>query len=243
MIVYTDEIENRRLNVPRQTTVQFRNAHVVRVDVSGQSIDNFLATGSLFEDCDFRGSVWTGGVLGDLPLVTFRGCDFDEADLRGINPQFARFEDCSFTNALLDDWPAICAEFVHCTFAGRLLRVKFSGRPLGIGRARVERERSVNAFVDNDFRAADLVDCSIVGGIDLNANLWPEKPDYLVIKSAGARIAAAKQKMARMPADSINKPEAEAVLRVYSMMGFQFQHDLLVRKSELGAVAELLMDP
>jgi uncharacterized protein YjbI with pentapeptide repeats len=178
--------------------------------------------------------------MSDVPLSRYLGSDFTEADLRRVGPRFARFENCRFVNARLDDWNALCAEFVECVFEGRIARAKFSGRPWGFARAAIEPIRPSNDFRDNDFSRADLIDCSIFGGIDLTANTWPTGNDYVVIHSAQQKISEAKAKLGRLSPDLAN--DAGAWLEIYSRGAFALQKDLLVRKDELGAAAALLLE-
>lgn len=229
-------LTDTRVEVARRTTLAITSAAWERVDVSGQFIDNYTASASAFDKCDFGHCTWGGGVLSDLPQSVYRDCDFSESDLRRVSPRFARFERCFFKSVDVTDWNATCAEFVDCTFAGRLLGAKFSGRPWGAAREKILRIRNRNEFHGNDFRDAELIDCSILGGIDLDSNQWPQSPDYVIVRSAQNRIAAAKAK------PEAAAPGVAAALTVFSMGAFAYQQDLFVRRQELGPAANLLLD-
>ena len=236
---FTGEFKDRRLGVPTGT-VTFDRAHVTDVDMSGETFDNFVAKASVFERCDFTRCVWGGGALSDLPVAKYIDCDFAGADLRGVGPRFARFEHCRFVQARIDDWDALCAEFVGCTFGGRIVRAKFSGQPWGFAKQAIMPTRRQNDFYDNDFSGADLIDCSIFGGIDLKRNAWPPANDYVVIEDAQPKIARAKKSLDRLSPQAAN--HANTVLEIYSRGGFAKQKDLLVRRDELGEAASLLLD-
>jgi len=238
--IYSGTMEDIRLQVARGTAV-FEGAQCLRVDFSGEVSDNYIASGSTFSDCKFSTCRWGGGALGDVPPVTYLGCDFSRADLRSVGPRFARFQRCKFVEARIDNWDAMCAEFVDCEFVGRIRGAKFSGRPRGFSSTKIESLRQTNEFRGNDFTRAELVDCSIFGGIDLDANLWPTSPDYVIIRSRQTRIESAKRRLDELPSDS-ERAQAAAVFEVYSRGAFALQPDLLVRRSELAAAAKLLLD-
>jgi hypothetical protein len=176
--------------------------------------------------------------MGDLPVVSYRDCKFFRTSLDRVSPGYARFERCLFQNARIDDRDAMCAEFVDCKFSGRLRRVKFSGRPWGVRKARLESIRTTNAFVGNDFSGAELEDCSILGGIDLDANLWPTD-GYLIIRDAHAQIARAARELESWT-DEEARALAAAMLRTYSSGGHTLQRDIIVRVADLGPAKTLL---
>ncbi|MGH7685411.1 MAG: pentapeptide repeat-containing protein [Candidatus Dormibacteria bacterium] len=237
---YGGALSHTRVDVPAgEVTVEIVSARWDHVDLSGQRFANYAATDSVLESCNFARCTIAGGVLSAIPVVTYRGCNFEGADLRGCAPNFARFERCRFVDIRLDDWHAVNAEFVDCTFSGRLLRVSFSGTPLGFGGERIRRIRSTNEFRGNDFSDAQLIDCSVEGGIDLDANRWPQSDDYVVIRSAHERIAGARAQVGQKPESA--RRQIVAWLDVYSLGGYALQKDILVRRDELGAAADLLL--
>jgi len=224
-----------RLTVPAGATVKVEAADLQGADLSRQSFDNYLARGSVLAGCDLTETVWGGGVLGDVPQVEYRECDFTRADLEQVGPRFARFVGCRFDGAGLDGWNAMCAEFVDCTFTGRLTGVRFSGVPWGIARDKAKKLRSRNAFTGNDFTGAELVDCMVAGGIDLDANRWPA--DHVIIRNAQRRIQAARAGLPeadRTPAPGGMSPQG-ALLATYSIGAFALQQDLVVHPTDPGA--------
>lgn len=241
-VTYGGNLAHERVEVPPgDVTVDIVGARWDHVDLSGQRFANFGSTGSVFVSCNFRRCTFEDGILGSIPLVIYRGCDFELADLRNCSPLYARFERCRFTDARLEDWRAVNAEFVDCVFAGRLLRVMFSGTPSGFEGERIRRLRRNNEFRGNDFRDAQLFDCSFEGGIDLDANLMPDTPEYAIIRGAHERIEEARARIFEQP-ESVRQ-RVQARLDVYSMGGYKAQRDIFVRREELGPAAALLLDP
>jgi len=101
------------------------------------------------------------------------------------------------------------------------------------------RERQFNEFRGNDFRDAQLMDCVFEGGIDLDANLMPGAPEYVVIRSAHDRIERARARMVEQP-EGVRR-RILARLDVYSMGGFKTQKDIFARRDELGPAADVLL--
>lgn len=236
---FRGELSAERLSIPAgNVTLEVEGARWDHVDVGGLRIANYVARGALLTDCSFVRCTIEAGVLGHLPMVVYRDCDFERADLHGCSPMFARFERCRFVDTNLVDWRAVDAEFVGCVFTGRLLRVRFSGTPLGAGREALRRIRTHNDFRDNDFSGADLVDCSITGGVDLDSNRWPQSSDYVIIRSAHERIAAAREQLSALPEDV--RMRAKGRLDMYSLL-FGSQRDILAKRSELGPLVSLLL--
>jgi hypothetical protein len=168
-----------------------RDATLADCDLSDRRLPTFQAAGSSFERCDFSRVTIGSGNMGSLPWVTYRDCRFVRANLSRALPAIARFEGCLFDHATLDRWFCPQAEFVDCVFAGPLRSVRFHGtvdRP-DIA-ARLGRTR--NEFVGNDFRAADLVDVELVGGIDLSRQHWPDSPEYVVVTELPQRLERAR---------------------------------------------------
>jgi hypothetical protein len=234
---YDGSLGPGRMEVPRGT-LRFLGVAAHGLDLSAQVIDNYLARDSRFRGCDFSRVSIEGGVLGDIPFVTYSDCIFDESDLRRVGPLYARFERCRFVGARLDSWHAMCAEFVDCVFTGRIVGAFFSGRPVGVAARRVEPLRAVNAFDGNDFSRAELIDCTIAGGIALKANVWPTGPDYLIVHDAQKRFADVRKRIDDLPLPL--RIEALARLEAYQSAGFELQDDILVRREELGAAGVLL---
>lgn len=214
-------------------SVRFDHAHLTRVDLSHQEIRNIGVFGSTFDECDFEGVVIHGGVLSHLPQSVYRNCNFAEADLRDVSPMVARFEGCRFINTRLDDWHAVCSEFVGCQFAGRLVRAKFSARPLGPCVKFLSNVRSINQFSGNDFRQAELVDCRISGGIDLDDQLWPSGAEYLRLDRLQERIRCARAMIESDWPIGLDRDRALKLLDLYSHRDYAVQEGLLLRRDDV----------
>ena len=225
---FRGNVEGRRVGVPPRTTVEFRSAQAHKIDFSNQAIDNFVALGTEFDECDFSRVSFGGGVFGHVPQVTYRRCRFVGADLRSCSPLWARFEKCDFSQARLDDWNATEAEFVECSFAGRLLGVKFSGRTRPDPKARYHPPRTVNEFEGNDFSRADLIDCSFSRGIRVTDNKMPMGPEYVLVVGAVNKLGEVRDQVLMWP-DSEKQRKALIWLDVYSRWGYENQDELFVR--------------
>jgi len=237
---FTGHLGAQRMEVPRRTTLTFRSADAQALDLSNQAIDNYVAFGSRFEDCDFSRTVFGGGVFGHLPQVIYLRCRFDNADLRNVSPLWARFEACHFANSRLDEWNATGAEFVDCSFSGRLLRVKFSARPWEPPGARTNPPRTRNAFCANDFSAAELIDCSFSGGIRLSVNQWPSAPEYLFLSVAQQRLKSVRAEVETWPETPARK-RALVWLDVRSKWGYAEQDELILRRDEIAPGLDALL--
>jgi hypothetical protein len=230
----TGELEGGRLDVSEG--VVFRNAVVRGADLSGQRIPHYQAFGSSFEACDFSRSTLVGSFAA-MPGATYRGCCFDRADLRGILPSVARFERCSFRQAKLDKWFAYDAEFIACTFAGRLRTVRFSGMPGSPGRPPDGHLRLRNEFVGNDFREAELLDVDFVRGIDIGVQSWPSDPAYARIADLRAGLKYARVVIAGWPDDPVRARALEMI--DWSERVYDGQHGLVRRRGQGSNETEL----
>jgi hypothetical protein len=77
-------------------------------------------------------------------------------------------------------------------FTGRLLRVKLSAQPDDLCLEKFGAYRSTNLFTDNDFRNAELSDCTFGGGIRIGDSKWPPGDDYLVLDRFPERVGRAR---------------------------------------------------
>jgi pentapeptide repeat protein len=214
-------------------TVTFDHANLKRVDLSHQAIQNIVVVGSTFEECNLEGVVIHSGVLSHLPQSVYRNCNFANADLRDVSPLSARFEGCRFSNTLIDDWHAVCAEFVGCQFEGRLVRVKFSARPLGPCAKFLANVRSINQFTGNDFRNTELVDCRISGGIELDDQMWPSGSQYLRLDRLQERIRCAQEKVQKDWPIGLDRDRAITLLDLYSHRDYAVQEGLILRRDDV----------
>lgn len=163
---------------PSTMSSRFVKASLEEVDFSGLDIEGFEAQGSSFERCDFRGSKLKDGTLSTPPASVYRDCRFDRAKLRFQSPGVARFEHCSFDDAVIDHWICSHNDFVDCTFAGRIRDVEFSGGMNPTAYVIPGMTRHPNEFHGNNFSRARLVATDFTGGIDLDAQQLPLGPEY-----------------------------------------------------------------
>ncbi len=168
----------------------------VRVaDFRRVTFDQFAPEGCTFEHCDFSGQTLDRRyqpLFSSRRQTVFRDCSFEGADLTGVRPGQARFERCSFDNAKVDAWESFTAEFVECRFAGRVLNVRFYGRPWGANADKLDPARTVNAFTGNDFRKADLMGVTFIHGVDITKQRWPTGPEYVMLDRIHQRLAKAR---------------------------------------------------
>ena len=183
---------------PSEAVIVLGRAALTNVDFRKAKFEKLQLEVANFVGCDFRGLR-----LGDRyqpffstrPRSVFRSCRFDGADLRQISPEGTRFERCSFEDAKLDGWTPGRAEFVECRFAGKVVKVTFTGKPAGQGSTRIDPPRSRNEFRANDFRDAQLIDTVFVLGIDLDQQRWPLSDDYVRIDKFVRRLEAARSEV------------------------------------------------
>ncbi len=178
-----------------QGVLMLSRATVRDADFSRVTFDQFAPEGCTFEHCDFGGQTLDRRyqpLFSSRRQSVFRDCRFDGADLTGVRPGQARFERCSFANARIDAWESFTAEFIDCTFAGRIVNARFYGRPWGSGAERLDPARKTNAFTGNDFHSADLVGVIFIHGIDISKQRWPEGSQYVVLDRIHQRIAKAR---------------------------------------------------
>jgi Pentapeptide repeats (9 copies) len=156
------------------------------------TFDQFAPEGCTFEHCDFSGQTLDRRyqpLFSSRRQSIFRDCKFDSADLTGVRPGQARFERCTFDNAKIDAWESFTAEFIDCRFAGRVVNVRFYGRPWGANADHLDPARKVNAFYGNDFHRADLVGAIFIHGIDIAKQKWPDGGQYVILDRIHQRIA------------------------------------------------------
>jgi hypothetical protein len=173
-----------------------------RVDFSGLRFHLFQTERCTFLDCDFSDVQVEWLPFGDGGSL-FRDCSFRGASIGDFGE--VRLERCDFTNADLQGWFTWDADLVECRFAGRLSGVVFNGRDL-------EGSRE-NEFVGNDFRDADLDDVAFRFGIDLDAQLLPEGPEYIRIRDLTDRVRHARAEVRQWP-----KPDREAAVQMLDLL-------------------------
>ena len=199
----------------------------VDVDFSGRSFDRFARSGGVFLRCDFSETSFQQFSGGHGAQTRFVDCVFRRTRFPLGNTHFgtARFERCLFDGARLRDLRVDAAEFIDCTFRGRVWSTIFSGAPMGLT---VLPDRSRNAWHGNDFSGADLVDVDF-RDIDLRAQRWPDdRAEYALIDRVDERVEAA------MAAPDW-PDEALRAMRFLRTHGHRDPHGfVLVRRQELG---------
>jgi uncharacterized protein YjbI with pentapeptide repeats len=219
-----------------------------RVRLRNQRLFAFGITESRFEECTFEGALAESGSLGartrwndpESPRTSFtvpaepsvyRACRFDGVDLSGLQPDLARFEECTFSDCRIEKWFCFHAEFVGCSFPGTSLReTTFWGRDR-------DDARRVNEVRDNDFSGADLTWARFTGGIDLDEQRWPDA-GFLILRDFHARLAAVRAQVERW---NDRKRRKSALFRLDAMAFREGpeQRDLFVSGARLEAGHEL----
>ena len=197
------------------------------------TFDQFAPEGCTFEHCDFSSQTLDRRyqpLFSSRRQTIFRDCRFDEADLTAVRPGQARFERCTFDNAKIDAWEAFTAEFIDCHFAGRVVNVRFYGRPWGSTADRLDPVRKVNAFTGNDFRKADLVGVTFIHGIDIAKQQWPAGPQYVILDRIHQRIAKARVTVLEWR-DYPQRTEALDMLQACSLL-YSHQMTIIGRRVE-----------
>jgi Pentapeptide repeats (8 copies) len=187
---YGAQSRGRLDRAPEDRQLIFDAVDLHEADYSGRKVVHFVATASRFDRCRFERMVadhvsFGAGVRPSL----YRECTFDGSWLRIDVVGRARFERCSFANVRLSDLRCHEAEFVGCTFSGRIERGFFNGTVLPDQQRALGRIR--NEIRENDFSGMDLLDVSFRTGVDLRQQRLPEGPEYLYIERAASAIESA----------------------------------------------------
>ena len=233
----------------RSMEVVFEAVAVHDVSFVGMRFEEFsVRDGGVFSGCDFSRvrSRYMSHLSANLPRTVYRECRFDLADLRHFSLGTARFERCTFDGARMDGWRSNLAEFVDCHFAGKIRNVKFFGRANGPLAEVLEAEGRVNEFRGNDFHQAELIDTSFVMGIDLDAQRWPEGPDYIRLDGLGKRVQRVRAEVVHWT-DLEARRDALIILEILQKAYVdQDQDDLIMHRATLrrsyGETAERIWD-
>lgn len=181
-------------NARKQAEVlKLRSVELVEEDFSGRRLDQFNASASVFQSCDFRKTQFTHGNFGSGETPTlYLDCRFDGARLTKISAGEARFERCSFLDCNIKNQINYDAEFIDCVFGGVLQEVVFDARPWTADGS-PHPLRAKNRFEGNDFRQSDLRWVSFRGGIDLTQQQLPIGPDYILIHDYATKAEAVRE--------------------------------------------------
>jgi len=211
-----------------EAVIVLGRASLANVDFRKAKFEKLQLSVANFVGCDFRGLR-----LGDRfqpffstrPRSVFRLCRFDGADLRQISPEGTRFERCTFEDAKLDGWTPARAEFVECRFAGKVVKVTFTGKPAGQGSTRIDPPRPRNEFRGNDFRDAQLIDTVFVLGMS---------DDYVRIDKFVRRLEAARSEILSWEAGEL-RSGALAMLQSLAQR-WQDQRDVIALRVGPGTI-------
>ncbi|MET7401084.1 pentapeptide repeat-containing protein [Dactylosporangium sp. NPDC005572] len=222
------------MELPRREN---RHEEWVDVDFSGQSFDWFGAYGGAFVRCRFAETSFERFGVGRGTQTRFVDCVFRRTRFPLFNTSFhdARFERCVFDHARLRDLRLDAAEFIDCTFRGRVWHTIFFGVPTGL----FKPDRPRNEWRGNDFSEADLVDVDF-RDIDLRAQRWPtDRDDYALINRVDERVEAATAAIHAQPGqawpDRTWPDRAVRAVEFLRTHGHRDPHGFtLVRRRELG---------
>ena len=211
----------------------FERAVLEEADFKRAAFDELRTAGCVFVRCEFRDMVFERRfqpLFSGRPQSVFRECVFDGTDLRHIRPGQTRFESCSFADANLDGWTAYCAEFIDCRFSGRIVNARFHGRPWGPEAESLDPPRAANEFRGNDFREAELIQTAFVNGIDVLAQSWPERAEYLYLDRIHQRITRAHAEIMRWR-DMEARKSGLAMLQATSIL-YARQREILIHRGD-----------
>jgi hypothetical protein len=191
-----------------------------RVDFSGLRVWAFTIIDSTFEQCDFsdlRSEMVP--TFGSGPRSFYRDCHFDRIKFADFAPSGSRFEGCSFADVQIHDARVEEAEFIDCTFSGRITNTVFSGTPDEYLAKVMKLTRSRNEFRGNDFTGCRLRGVDFRHGIDIAAQRWPEGPDYVLLDRLHERLRVFHAAVERWP----DGPKRAGALRLHDMLSHGFR--------------------
>jgi uncharacterized protein YjbI with pentapeptide repeats len=175
---------------PSSRDLIFREVTLESEDYSNRTVDEWISIESRFTRCRFA-KIRAKAVkfaAGKQPSV-YVECIFDGSKLSEISAGPARFERCSFEKVTIKGIRCHEAEFVNCTFSGRIEGGFFNGTPDPEWQSILKRSR--NEFIGNDFLRADLRDIDFRTGIDLTLQQLPHDPSkYLICLNPEPKLDA-----------------------------------------------------
>jgi uncharacterized protein YjbI with pentapeptide repeats len=189
----------------------FMDVHAKSVNLGGGLFQSTY-TDCIFEDCDF--------VFGAVGNARFSRCRFNRCRLSHIFGTRLEMLDCSFPET-------------------RIEQAVFHGASLASVPGEVKRER--NEFSGNDFSAADLVDVSFRGGIDLTKQALPTGRDYIFVADMG-RASIVAQEISELNPGSSDAKRAQLIQRMLEFLSSSGQRQTLLRLSGFEALADQLRE-
>jgi hypothetical protein len=129
----------------------------------------------------------------------------------------------------LRDWRVDHVDLVGSIFTGSIRSAMFDARvPVDDDRRLGGLTR--NAILDNDFSAAELLNCSFRGGIDMRRNSLPRGAEYFLVPNALDRLARADRIVSTW--ESAMQRDAQILLNVWSEDAATGQETLLLRRAD-----------
>jgi hypothetical protein len=153
-----------------------------------------VANGSTLVRTVFEGlNIRYGSLGGGRQMSEYVDCRFERCHLELEAPGAARLIRCQFASVELVNWFCLNAEFIDCSFSGRLRKVVFDAalRPMD----QVELGRPRNRYENNDFRKCTFRDVAFRGGIELDPALLPEEHGGIFLPDAAEAYSAALQQV------------------------------------------------
>lgn len=218
------------LDVSSQDRVVLSGQRLESQDFRGRRLLQFSAEDACLERCAFDDAVIESASFGAGRATSeYVGCSFNGAKIRMGPGGYARFVDCDFGNAIIENWLCFAVELVGCSFSGRLRKAVFNGTVPP--EKRKVAGRSANQFEGNDFSRAKLANVSFRTGVDLSRQLLPSGPEYTYLEDAGLAVRQAQQAFSAWD-DLEAKKRAMGVLRVMVEDVAAGQRQLFIRADD-----------
>jgi hypothetical protein len=203
---------------------------IADADFGGREIAQFSSDGCVFTRCSFNAATISSASFGaGRRNSEYVDCNFDRADLSMGPGGYARFVNCTFTDATIRNWFCFAVELIDCTFTGKLRRTVFNGSVPPD--QQVFAGRTMNRIEGNDFSGADFVDVSFRTGVDLTRQALPKRPGYLWIPDAASSLARARSRTLAWRNRELTA-DVEGVLQVLEDDVSRGQRQLLVRLAD-----------
>jgi hypothetical protein len=212
--------------IPEHECLVLENQVLERMQLSDRRLVQFAAVGSRFLACTFeklrveRASFGAGTQMSE-----YTDCKFDGSQFRSASAGRARFVRCSFRDVTLADMFSFTAEFIDCTFSGKLRGVVFNGTVPYEDQASLGRTR--NEFRGNDFSEMDLFDVAFRTGIDLEQQRLPSGRDYVLVRESAAVLREVRAAVLNIE-DSETRKDALVLVEVLELETQGGQQQLLL---------------